>query len=185
MIYTYENIFSKPLLNVLARSIDSSEIDVDITEISMQDGNNYTLLVGFAEELSAGDKTILDGFVEDCEEGKLPNQKAKRIKEVDLKTRILISQGFEYSGKTFSMSVEAQINWTNLEMIKESLTYPMGASTIDDQEYIIPDATDMQNLYNTALARKKAILDGGRQLKLDINAAGNQAALDAIVDTRI
>ena len=115
----------------------------------------------------------------------LANYKALRFEEIDRRTGELISAGYTYATKQFSMSTSAQINISALNQSRDELTYPVNYNTIDDQDtYSVTDATDMHNMYLQALATKKAHLDSGTALKDSIRAATDEAGVDAVVDNR-
>ena len=115
----------------------------------------------------------------------LPNYKGLRYIEIDKRTGELISAGFTYATKQFSLSLNAQINISALNQSKDLLTYPVNYNTLNDEdEYDVIDATDMGNMYMTALATKKGMIDSGTALKQQIRAAQNDAEVDAIIDNR-
>lgn len=105
--------------------------------------------------------------------------------QIDEKTGKLISQGFTYGGKAFSLSTSAQTNITNTFLAKDILTYPVEWNTKDDSEVInIADATEMTAFYQTALATVKGRLDSGTALKNQVRGAASIPELELIVDNR-
>ena len=114
----------------------------------------------------------------------LDHLKQKRYDEIDLKTEALIAQGFTYDSRTFSLSQEAQINWTNLYQARSLFTYPVSATTKDQDAYSIPDIATVEAFYQTGLGTVQAHLDSGRDLKVQVKAATTKAEIDAIVDNR-
>ena len=115
----------------------------------------------------------------------LPNYKGLRYIEIDKRTGELISAGFTYATKQFSLSLNAQINISALNQSKDLLTYPVNYNTLNDEdEYDVIDATDMGNMYMTALATKKGMIDSGTALKQQIRAAIDEAGVDAVIDNR-
>jgi hypothetical protein len=118
----------------------------------------------------------------------LPNYKLLRFDEIDRKTGELISEGFEYppaSGNIFSFSTNAQSNLLGTYSAKDLLTYPFGWSTKDDHlVYQIADSAEMSNFFLTALATKKAWQDSGTALKQAVEAAIDEAEVDAVIDNR-
>jgi hypothetical protein len=117
----------------------------------------------------------------------LDNFKQLRFKEIDLRTEELIKQGFSYNNLTFSLSQNAQINILALHETRNdpALTYPIEYSTIDDSaHYDVVDATDLHNMYLTALATKKGWVDSGTALKDSIRAATNEQEVQSIIDNR-
>jgi len=115
----------------------------------------------------------------------LINYKGLRYIEIDKRTGELISAGFTYATKQFSLSLNAQINISALNQSKDLLTYPVNYNTLNDEdEYDVIDATDMGNMYMTALATKKGMIDSGTALKQQIRAAIDEAGVDAVIDNR-
>ena len=116
---------------------------------------------------------------------RLPARKSARKLGVDIRTQTLIAEGFTHASKIFSLSLAAQINWTNAGLNPTALIYPYRVSTKDDLDFHdFADATEMQIAYGVALTIKANHLTAGADLKKDINDATTQAALDAVVDTR-
>jgi hypothetical protein len=117
----------------------------------------------------------------------LDDYKKLRYAEIDSRTGELVSQGFTYQAKVFSLSQNAQINILALDETRDDpvLTYPISYNTIDDMDsYSVVDSTDLHNMYLTALATKKGHIDSGTTLKNDIRNAANTSEVDAIIDNR-
>jgi len=113
--------------------------------------------------------------------------KEARYIMIDNRTGELVSQGFSYAGKVFSLSQNAQINISALDQTRNdpTLTYPITYNTIDDLDtYSVIDATDMHTMYLTALATKKGHIDGGSNLKAQVRAAIDINSINAIIDNR-
>lgn len=111
--------------------------------------------------------------------------KEYRYAEIDSRSGELISEGFVYGGKTFSLSSNAQLNLTGADSARADLTYPVTWNNIDDTDTLdVADATDMHNMYLQALGTKKAHLDSGTALKEQIRNAVDRAAMEAVVDNR-
>jgi hypothetical protein len=118
----------------------------------------------------------------------LPNYKLLRFDEIDKRTGEKITEGFEFppaSGNVFSFSANAQSNLLGTYSAKDLLTYPFGWSTKDDHlVYQIADVAEMSNFFLTALGTKKAWQDSGTALKQAVEAATDEAEVDAIIDNR-
>jgi hypothetical protein len=115
----------------------------------------------------------------------LNDYKALRYHEIDAKTGTLVSSGFVYATFTFSLSQNAQINISALNQSRDELSYPITYNSADDiNEYNVVDATDMHNMYLTALATKKTSLDSGSAIKAQVRAAVDRAEVDAVIDNR-
>jgi hypothetical protein len=121
----------------------------------------------------------------DPSELSLTELKDYRYGLIDTKTGELISQGFTYDTKVFSISANAQVNLLGTYSAKELLTYPFSWNTKDDSEtYQIADATEMTVFFMTALATKKAQQDSGTVLKGQVRDAVDIAAVNTIIDNR-
>jgi hypothetical protein len=117
----------------------------------------------------------------------LPCQKKARALEVDGHTQALIGAGLTYQGKLFSMSTAAQHNWLAVKAAGAAagLSYPYKVPVMSNSGYYT--ATDEAAMIAVADAMRDRIADvveGGAVLKADIWDAADQAALDAVVDTR-
>ena len=120
----------------------------------------------------------------------LDNHKATKCAAIDAKSQELIAAGFEYSGKTFSLSANAQMKVLGLRTavlagaLVEPDGYPIPYACMDETTYIIAAEADVVGLFNAGFVRMQTVLVGGATLKGACMAAADQAALDAIVDTR-
>jgi len=131
------------------------------------------------ENISVNDGTLTDLTLDDY--------KRLRYFEIDIRTGELISQGFTYQGKMFSLSANAQTNILALDNTRDdsALSYPITYNTIDDLDsYNVVDSTDLHNMYLTALVTKKGHVDSGTTLKNNIRIAINESEVDLIVDNR-
>lgn len=116
-------------------------------------------------------------------------RKAERRAEIDARTRELIAQGFAHAGKTFSLSREAQIYFSNMFIARAILTaqgaFPLRINTHDDLDtHDIADEAEVATLYTIAVATVKAHLGSGTEMKRAVRAATTQAELDAMADER-
>jgi hypothetical protein len=140
--------------------------------------------------LRAGSACVVDTNVEIHEAGvyvelTIDEHKVLKSREIDGRTGELISLGFAYATKQFSLSQNAQINISALNQTRDELTYPINYNTVDDLDtYDVVDATDMHNMYLTALSTKKAHLDSGTALKNQVRAATTHNEIDAVIDNR-
>lgn len=105
-----------------------------------------------------------------------------RYKEIDENTQYLISLGFPFDGHTFSMSLTAQINWSNFPNLPDAL-FPLTIIDINEGPYICALA-DKMNFYYAALNAKNIPLQTGGALKAQIKACVDEACVNAIIDTR-
>jgi hypothetical protein len=115
----------------------------------------------------------------------LPQVKSDKFDKIDIRTQELISEGFEFSLKRFSLSAAAQNNFTSLYTIRDTVEYPVKINTIDDLDtHLLADATAVSDFYLAAIDTLRTLLDAGTALKDQVRAASNTAEVDAVNDTR-
>ena len=117
----------------------------------------------------------------------LSDYKNYRYKEIDERTSSLISNGFVYNSKRFSLSQNAQINILGLDGSRNdpALSYPIEYSTIDDLDsYSVVDSVDLHTMYLAALGTKKYYVDSGTILKDSVRIAVNEQDVQLIIDNR-
>jgi hypothetical protein len=115
----------------------------------------------------------------------LDEYKAFKFREIDVRTGDLISQGFIYNTKLFSLSNNAQLNLLGVDIKRNDGILPITFNTIDDMDdvtFTTPEEVD--TFFMTALASKKAHLDSGTALKLSVRNATTELEIDAIIDNR-
>lgn len=112
----------------------------------------------------------------------LEELKVYRYTEIDNKTQKLIAQGFTFGGHTFSMSTNAQINWSNFPNLPDEL-FPLPVMDINEELYSLALA-DKLNFYLAALNYKNAQLQSGSVLKAQIKACTDAACVNSIIDNR-
>jgi len=120
-------------------------------------------------------------------QSKLPQLKGGKFDTIDARTSKLISEGFSYLSKQFSLSAMAQSTWTGLYAIKDepALVYPVKANTIDDNDFLeIKDSDEVRVFYMTAVATYRAHLDSGTALKDKVRVASTIDEVNAIEDNR-
>lgn len=105
-----------------------------------------------------------------------------RYAEIDMRTQELVTQGFPFDGHTFSMSLTAQINWSNFPNLPDAL-FPITIIDILETPYVCSLANKM-NFYYTALNAKNGPLQSGGVLKATIHACADEACVNAIIDNR-
>jgi len=112
----------------------------------------------------------------------LEELKNYRYAQIDKKTSELIAQGFPFDGRTFSMSTNAQINWSNFPNLPDGL-FPLSINDISENTYSLALA-DRLNFYLSALNYKNIQLQSGSALKAQITSAVDIAAVNAVIDNR-
>ena len=145
--------------------------------VSENNKNNIYYYSGEEIEL----KEFFNGVIRDGYEKKidtLDDYKTNLIESQDKKTESLILTGFIFDGNTFSLSINAQINWSNLLNIPQAM-FPLKLSTKNDNIYVL-NFNNVQNFYFTALGRKNECLQLGNEIKKRINESLTFNELDLI-----
>ena len=122
------------------------------------------------------DGNIRAGYIKKIET--LDDYKKHLIDIQDKKTEDLILSGFTFAGNLFSLSFNAQINWSNLLNIPSAM-FPLNLSTKDDNIYLLR-YIDVHDFYFTALGRKNECLQLGNEVKKRINESTTNEELDLI-----
>lgn len=103
-------------------------------------------------------------------------------KKIDARTEELILNGFSFGGQVFSLSFTAQINWSNIPNLPESL-FPLPMLDKDGNNYSLACANRM-NFYLTAVGTKNALIQSGNALKTQVNELGTIEEILNFVDPR-
>lgn len=109
--------------------------------------------------------------------------KEDKRRQVDMRTMMLIGEGFEFDDTQFSLSASAQMNWTALKSMCDLFEWPCNVSTKDDKEYTLA-REDLDAFIDAGRAVIYENLASGRLLKKAINSAETYEMLDLIKDTR-
>jgi len=104
--------------------------------------------------------------------------------EIDAKTRDIISRGFIFEEKTFSLSIQAQQNLQNIQLTMMAgsigdVPYP----TLDNRDYLL-ERSKMPAFVAEAFYQLNAALLSGTALKAQVNAMTQLSQLNAFVDPR-
>ncbi len=117
-------------------------------------------------------------------------EKARRYAQIDAKTDELIKVGFTHDSKQFSLSLAAQSNWNGLitafkaDLITDPADFPFHVTTLDNDDYAIPDGTALLTIGGLVLGTVSAHLTSGRILKKAILDATTMAEIASVVDDR-
>jgi len=107
--------------------------------------------------------------------------------KIDTKTQEIISEGFDFDSQTFSLSLPAQSNWTNIKSNKADFItlgmFPLQVSTKDSSTYFLQEI-DVDNFYFTALSKVKNAYTSGSSLKKQVFDATTIEELDLVKDNR-
>ena len=90
-----------------------------------------------------------------------------------------IYNGFTFDNKPFSLSISAQINWSNLLLLPEGI-FPITISCTDETTYLLTYANRI-NFYLTAVSAKNGALQAGTTLKQTVLAATTIEELEEIL----
>ncbi|NIP56130.1 hypothetical protein GWN42_31320 [candidate division KSB1 bacterium] len=123
----------------------------------------------------------------------LDNAFKSKISEIDIKTRSLISAGFEYpsaSGQIFSLSDSAQNSLLGLHSAAQKggiLTYPYLVSQLDDKnpDVTIADDAEMITYCQTAFATISYHINAGKTEKGNLRALYNANDITGIKNYKI
>lgn len=119
--------------------------------------------------------------------GSLEYYKNIKYRNIDNRTNELISRGFNYAGKMFSLSLPAQIRLLGINQVRNdpNLIYPIRWNTMHDNDYYeIANPEDFHLFYMKSLATYRAHVDAGTALKDQVREATSKAEVDAIIDNR-
>jgi len=108
--------------------------------------------------------------------------KNHRYVEIDNRTAELINIGFTFDGHIFSMSLTAQINWSNFPNLPDQL-FPLNVVDANESTYVLALANKL-NFYFSALNYKNQFLQSGGVLKAEIKACTTAEEVNAIIDNR-
>lgn len=112
----------------------------------------------------------------------LEELKEIRYNEIDINTQELISKGFIFDGHTFSLSITAQINWSNMLNVPDQM-FPLNVIDKYDGLYIL-DLSNKVNFYYAALNGKNQHLQSGGLLKTQIRLSQTIEEVNSIIDNR-
>lgn len=107
--------------------------------------------------------------------------KQEVIKKIDLFIQEEISKGFEYNGRIYSMSTNAQLNWSNILAIPDMM-FPLDIMSINEELYQLP-LSEKETFYYTCLNYKYAQLKRGHSLKSSLKSLNTeQEVLSFIIE---
>lgn len=114
--------------------------------------------------------------------------KEDRYDRIDAVTNYLIEEGFLFGTpeRRFSMSAHAQLNWTQMVVASNSLTWPQEITTQDpdNPSYLLQQA-ELPAFIMAVAGHKDSCLEAGRQHKVTIAAMTDVAAVESWEDPRL
>ncbi len=108
--------------------------------------------------------------------------KELRYSEIDDRSQELIFEGFNFQGLKFSMSLSAQINWSNLFNIPDS-HFPLSLMDKNENIYSL-QLSERVDFYASAMNHKNSILQSGSVLKAQIKNSITVSQINSIIDNR-
>lgn len=143
----------------------------------------YTYRKATAEELASGFPEMIEILVEDLPDGMTIEQAKQEKKDlIDAKTQELIFKGFLFAGLNWSLSINAQINWSNLPLMSE-FAFPLNMQDMDGNDYVL-SYEERMNFYYTAMAAKNTHLQSGNALKTQVSELTTIQEILNFVDPR-
>jgi hypothetical protein len=112
--------------------------------------------------------------------------KEDRNIEIDKRTDELILGGFIYNNILFGLRHADQMNWIGIKLASDSgmITFPFPVTTKDSSVYNLVSTADVAGFFGTGLSVMTSYMTGGRDIKVLINNAVDEIALNTIVDNR-
>lgn len=112
--------------------------------------------------------------------------KRRKLLAIDNKTQAIIARGFTYDDEKFSLSSNAQLNWSVLygRCIGGDLDFPYSVTTRNDDQYTFNDDVSFKAFCDQAVYAVGYQIEFGRQLKLAVQSCETKEQLNAIVDPR-
>lgn len=179
----------------VASDVATGEVETDLLHKTISDGNvveNFDGVYLEGDDLkilgnSIINEPILDSIVYNHDAFGLESQKKTKIEAVDKRTVELISEGFNFGGKNFSLSIPAQSNLTNVmtnrDIFNSMGMFPISMSTTDNDLYGL-SYENVIPFWGAGMTVVKTAYNGGGLLKKQIKDAVNKGELDAIIDNR-
>lgn len=158
-----------------------------LAEVRGADGEPVVQIAHWDEQAIGSPKPTEQELLAQADTVRLEQAKADKIAAIDARSEHLLTAGLEVAeGKVISTSPTAQHNLTDLVVgVQTGLTgLPQGISTVDGDQYIITDETDLMRIASMWLARKQEVLDAGRALRIQVLQAETLQEVEAVTDTR-
>lgn len=166
-------------INIINNKLTFRNKDYDIISYSYPDSENievnlldYGIINFILSELTiTGEIDYFNDF---------SSLKKKIIEIIDENTVLKINNGFSFANKNFSLSLSAQINWSNLLLLPGSF-FPINLSTKNDDIYQLT-YNNVQLFYSAALNGKNTPLQEGNILKQQVKNALTLQELQQIIN---
>lgn len=174
------------LNDIASQTVDPEKLGQEIVEANCVSDFNGINITGDVLSVLCGnvsDLSLLNSTVHTHVAKSLADKKAEKIIAIDDKTDSIIAQGFTFDGQQFSLSTQAQTNWLGLAALQAFISWPINVTTHANTSYLLT-LLNMPSFIGTGMATIQGAIGSGRALKIAVNNAADQAALDAVVDTR-
>lgn len=171
--------------DIASGTLDIEKLKSEILAANCVTGLSGIIAQGDVLEILCGvtNQDVLNSVVHDHIAISLSDKKAAKIIAIDERTDAIISNGFTFDGNRFSLSIQAQMNWSALFSMQSLMSFPIGVTTLDNTTYSLSFA-NLIPFIGTGMAVVKNAIGSGRALKIAADNAADQAALDAVVDSR-
>jgi hypothetical protein len=111
----------------------------------------------------------------------IDEKKSQSIDFIDEKIKECILSGFLFQGNLFSMSLEAQINWSNLLMIPDEY-FPLQINTKEDNVYNL-HFSNRDAFYMAAMTHKTTKLNLGTNRKQQVLSCNTTEEIDLLLES--
>jgi hypothetical protein len=154
---------------------------------NQDDGKNLDVTVN--RVLTAPEQTTLLNTLKahESDARHLPTVKTRKFAAIDRKTGVIIDRGFQFMGKTHSLSDNAQKNLLGMDALREDplMQYPIKFNSKDDSgDSVLTDAAEVHMMFLTAVGTMRAAWDSGTALKDQVRAATTVEQVNAVTDAR-
>jgi hypothetical protein len=152
---------------------------------SVEDGDGE-ITITFFDDLSTEQESTLDAFMAIYDGDVWTAQNIAKA-NIDHRTQELLARGFEHDGHRFSLSLAAQANWNRMitKHAAGTLVLPTDkVSTSHGLRHSFADAAAFEAFESAYTSAVEDVLEGGRLLKDQINAAATVEDVNAVVDSR-
>ena len=155
-------------------------INPDLSALAAVDKKYWKIVGDTVVEMDQGEKDAVDVIVLQ----QLKDEKSEVARE---RTDEIYDAGFEHpaaSGDWFPLRSDNRLDWLAAGELGTSLTYPFKIMTRDDQAVSVANNGSLQLYRGAAVTRSMLILAAQNDLIESYQAAVDEAALDALVDSR-
>jgi len=113
----------------------------------------------------------------------LASAKHHKYKSIDKATDALVSAGFSFAGKQFSLSANARQRIIAVDLMRNdpAIAYPVNWNTIDDADSLpIADSEMMHGMALTAMGTVRAYIDMGSAAKAQVRLATTVEEVESV-----